>query len=221
MAAKVDRSLLRLLLKSTLMKMTAERNPRSTQVNVEFSRMFFTEDVRSKRENFDVGKEGTGGESHGDEIVAVKWGKGRRVRRGIMGNEERGEVVEGEGGVVGVVEWVGSRWRTVLLLVEVAMAITDSGRPMSRMIRLKLVSSIGGYDEAKARRELGKSKSESRDKKKKKTNKILNTHATVIVHICTVIVVIVHKCTILHTLMLVFFWPKCVIFIYFANFYTS
>ena len=69
--------------------------------------MFFAEDVRGKRGNFDVGEEGTGGESHGDEIVAVGWGGGQRVRRGRMGNEERGEVMEGEGGVVGAVEWVG------------------------------------------------------------------------------------------------------------------
>ena len=51
-----------------------------------------------------MGEEGMGGESRGDEIVAVEWGRGRRVRRGRMGNEERGEVMEGEGGVVGVVE---------------------------------------------------------------------------------------------------------------------
>ena len=29
------------------------------------------------------------------------------MRRGRMGKEERGEVVEGEGGVVGAIEWVG------------------------------------------------------------------------------------------------------------------
>ena len=97
---KVDRSLLRLSLKSTLTKTTAEQNPRSAQVDVEFSRMFFAEDVKDKRGNFFVGEEGTGGESRGDEIVAVEWCGGRRVRRGRMGNKERREVVEGEGGVV-------------------------------------------------------------------------------------------------------------------------
>ena len=69
--------------------------------------MFFAEDVKGKRGNFDVGEEGTSCESRGDEIVAVEWGEGQRVRRGKMGNEEKGEVVEGEGGVVGAVEWVG------------------------------------------------------------------------------------------------------------------
>ena len=48
------------------------------------------------------------------------------------------------------------------------MAITDSGNPMSRTIRSKLVSSIGGYDEAETRRELGKSESDSTDKREKK-----------------------------------------------------
>ena len=40
--------------------------------------------------------------------------------------------------------------------------------------------------------------------------KILNAHATVAVHICTVIVAIVHLCTILHPLMWVFFCSECV-----------
>ena len=100
------------------MKTTAEQNPRSTQVNIEFFGMFFAEDVRGKRGNFDVGEEGMGNESHRDEIVAVRWGRGRRVRKGRMGNEERGKVVEGEGSVVGVVEWVG---------VEVEDGFTVSG----------------------------------------------------------------------------------------------
>ena len=69
--------------------------------------MFFANDVRGKRGNFNVGEEGTGNESRRDEIMAVGWGKGWRVRKGRMGNEERGEVVEGEGGVVRAVEWVG------------------------------------------------------------------------------------------------------------------
>ena len=38
----------------------------------------------------------------------------------------------------------------------------------------------------------------------------INRKATVIVHICTVIVAIVHKCTFLHPLMWVFFYSKCV-----------
>ena len=40
--------------------------------------------------------------------------------------------------------------------------------------------------------------------------KILNARAAITVHICTVIVAIVHLCTILHPLMWVFFWLKCV-----------
>ena len=69
--------------------------------------MFFAEDVRGKRGNFDVGEEGAGGGSREGEIVVVGRGGGRRGRRGKMGNEERREVLEGEGGVVGAVEWVG------------------------------------------------------------------------------------------------------------------
>ena len=46
--------------------------------------------------------------------------------------------------------------------------------------------------------------------------KILNTHAIVTVHICMVTMAIVHKCTILHPLMWVFFWPKCVISVTFS-----
>ena len=65
-----------------------------------------------------------------------------------MGNEERGGVVEGEGGVVGAENGLRSRWRMILPLAEAATAITDSGRPVLRTIRSKLVGSIGGYDEA-------------------------------------------------------------------------
>ena len=49
---------------------------------------------------------------------------------------------------------------------------------------------------------------------KKKPNwkiiKISNTRATVTVYICTDTVAIVYKYTILHQLMWVFFWSKCV-----------
>ena len=55
------------------------------------------------------------------------------------------------------------------------------------------------------KRESGESESESIAKREKKTNKILNGHAIVTVHICTVTVAIVHKCTILYSLMWVFF----------------
>ena len=51
------------------MKTIAKQNPRSTQVNVEFFGMFFAEDIRGKRGNFNVEEEGTGNESHRDEIV--------------------------------------------------------------------------------------------------------------------------------------------------------
>ena len=52
---------------------------------------------------------------------------------------------------------------------------------------------------------------EEREKKgRTKINKIINTHATVAVHICTVTVAIVHKCTIMHKLMLAFFCSNCV-----------
>ena len=43
-----------------------------------------------------------------------------------------------------------------------------------------------------------------------KINKIINTHATVTVHICTVTVAIVHKCTIMHKLVWAFFCSNCV-----------
>ena len=53
---------------------------------------------------------------------------------------------------------------------------------------------------------------ENRLKKRSKLEiiKILNARATIIVHICTVIVALVHLCTILHPLMWVFFCSKCV-----------
>ena len=41
-------------------------------------------------------------------------------------------------------------------------------------------------------------------------NKIINTHATVTVHICIVTVAIVHKCTIMHKLVWEFFCSNCV-----------
>ena len=47
-------------------------------------------------------------------------------------------------------------------------------------------------------------------KREKKTNKIMNTHAIVTVHICTIVIAIVHKCTILHSLMWMFFGLKCI-----------
>ena len=62
---------------------------------------------------------------------------------------------------------------------------------------------------AETKRESGESESESESesiaRREKKANKILNGHATVTMHICTVTVTIVHKCTILHPLMWVFF----------------
>ena len=57
---------------------------------------------------------------------------------------------------------------------------------------------------AETRRESGESESESKYKREKKINKILNAEVTVTVHICTVTVAIV-QCTILHPLMLIFF----------------
>ena len=53
------------------------------------------------------------------------------------------------------------------------------------------------------RRELGES--ESKDKEREKSIKILNTYATIIVYICIVTVTIVHECIILQPLMWVFF----------------
>ena len=50
----------------------------------------------------------------------------------------------------------------------------------------------------------------TREKEREKIIKILNASVIVTMHICTVTIVIVHKCTILHPLMWVFFWPKCV-----------
>ena len=53
---------------------------------------------------------------------------------------------------------------------------------------------------------------EEREKKvQTEINKITNAHATVTVHICTVIVAIVHKCTIMHKLVWgCFFCSNCV-----------
>ena len=53
-------------------------------------------------------------------------------------------------------------------------------------------------------------KKKEKKRSESKTIKILNTHATVAVHICTVTVVIVHKCTIMHKLVWVFFYSNCV-----------
>ena len=53
-------------------------------------------------------------------------------------------------------------------------------------------------------------KKKEKKRSESKTIKILNTHATVAVHICTVTVVIVHKCTIMHKLVWVFFYLNCV-----------
>ena len=47
---------------------------------------------------------------------------------------------------------------------------------------------------------------EEREKKgRMEINKIINTHATVTVHKCTVTVAIMHKCTIMHKLVWAFF----------------
>ena len=53
---------------------------------------------------------------------------------------------------------------------------------------------------------------EKRERKKSELEiiKILNARAIVTVHICTVTVALVHLCTILHSLILVFFFSKCV-----------
>ena len=50
-----------------------------------------------------------------------------------------------------------------------------------------------------------------------KNNKISNARATVTGHICTVTVAFVYLCTILHLLMWVFFWSKCVKCLTFSN----
>ena len=51
-----------------------------------------------------------------------------------------------------------------------------------------------------------------REKKRSesKTIKILNAHATIAMHICTITVAIVHKCTIMHKLVSVSFCSNCV-----------
>ena len=49
---------------------------------------------------------------------------------------------------------------------------------------------------------------ERKNKVRTKINIITNAHATVTLHICTVIVTIMHKCTIMHKLMWVFFLLK-------------
>ena len=59
--------------------------------------------------------------------------------------------------------------------------------------------------------EWGERESESnRDQERENIVKILNAHAIVTVHICTVTIAIVHFCTTLHPLMWVFFYSKCV-----------
>ena len=61
-----------------------------------------------------------------------------------------------------------------------------------------------------------------REKKMVRTeiNKIINTHAIVTVHICTVTVTIVQICTIMHKLMWVFFCSNCVKLITFFILYN-
>ena len=44
-----------------------------------------------------------------------------------------------------------------------------------------------------------------RESEREKNNKILNTKATVTVHICMITVAVVHLCTLLHPLIWVFF----------------
>ena len=52
---------------------------------------------------------------------------------------------------------------------------------------------------------------EEREKKvRMEINKIINAHATITVHICTVTVAIVHEYTIMHKLMWVFFFSQIV-----------
>ena len=69
------------------------------------------------------------------------------------------------------------------------------------------VSEEGEDDEG-----VGFADGEEREKKRSKLEiiKIMYRRATVTVHICTVTVAFVHLCTILHPLMWVFFWSKCV-----------
>ena len=61
---------------------------------------------------------------------------------------------------------------------------------------------------AKTRRELGEN--ESRDQEREKIIKILNTHAIVTMHICTVIITMVYLYTSLHPLIWVIFFLNCV-----------
>lgn len=78
----------------------AEKNPRPTQVYVELSGMFFDENVRGMGRNVDVRVDRPGCKGYDAVIVVVGRAEGRRGRRGRMGIEEGGEVVEGEGGEV-------------------------------------------------------------------------------------------------------------------------
>ena len=60
----------------------------------------------------------------------------------------------------------------------------------------------------------------TKDNEREKITKILNASATIIVHICTIIVAFVHLCTILHPLMCVFLVKmyKMKGFLHFARF---
>ena len=60
---------------------------------------------------------------------------------------------------------------------------------------------------------IGFADGEEREKKKGaklEITKIMYRRATITVHICTFTVVFVYLCTILHPLMWLFFWSKCV-----------
>ena len=110
--------------------------------------------------------------------------------------------------------------RKKIKALSLTMKIPTPEPPLSLPAKMSLapypqVNSVemkGDWGEvrAKTKRESGESESESIAKREKKTNKILNGHLIVTVHICTVTVAIVHKCTILHSLMWVFFYSNCV-----------
>ena len=63
---------------------------------------------------------------------------------------------------------------------------------------------------------MGERKTDKARERREKKYKIINTHATVTMHICTVTVAIMHKCTIMHKLVWVFFYSNCVKLITFS-----
>ena len=145
-------------------------------------------------------------------LYFIKWLDQMRKR------ESEGLMINGSGGIVwlAVVEAWG-KGREVRVRVWWSAAVEawfdwwqwrheEKGERWEWDQRRKMESEV----RVEKRRELGESKSESKDQEWETIIKILNTHATVIVHICTITVAIVYLYTSLHPLMWVIFCSNCV-----------